>query len=228
MLYLIPNTITIANLLCGVTAILLGDLWISSILILFAAVLDLLDGLAARALNAVSSIGKELDSLCDMVSFGVAPAYLYFLVRPGDDHIYFIPSLVICACAALRLAKFNTLPPSKDFLGLASPASGLFITGLVLTIHWDHPILTPWLSIEAVYLIIGVTIGLLMIIPLPMFSLKSLSDRSDRIWVLLTGLAIIAIVIWDYQLILPLGILAYILLSVIRLMTRSQVSPNEN
>lgn len=139
----IPNAITCCNLLCGVLAIVAafqtGLLVLSLLFVLMAAVFDFFDGFAARALKAYSPIGKELDSLADMVSFGVAPAivgyqYAYsfgeILAPKAVFPVVVVLPLFIAVFSALRLAKFNIdSRQSENFIGLATPACAiLFIS----------------------------------------------------------------------------------------------------
>lgn len=214
----IPSLLTISNLLCGVLAIILADPQWSSLLILIAGIFDLLDGAAAKALNAQSEMGKELDSLCDMVSFGVAPAYLYYLLAPSGEAWFLIVPLSFAAFAALRLARFNTLEASKDFIGLATPSAALALTGLVLGYHYGQPLITSLVSNNIAFLLTGVLIAISMIIPLPMFSFKGLGDPSDRIFIIVLLICVVVITIIDWRLTLPLAILTYIILSVVRLL----------
>jgi len=149
----LPNVITLLNLLCGVWAIhalYTGQTQDAIILIATAAVFDFFDGFAARMLNAASPIGKDLDSLADMVSFGVFPGLLLVAqIRNQSmgmesglwmEHIHFLGYL-IPAASALRLAKFNNdARQSQEFIGLPTPANTLLICALVwidkLPLQW--------------------------------------------------------------------------------------------
>ena len=154
---IIPNLCTAANLLLGVsaiTAVLNFNLSLSVILILLAAVLDRFDGMLARRFDAVTSFGKEFDSLSDLISFGVAPAVLLYssaqsayLSTPG----YFCLLLFIL-CGALRLARFNVTPADNYFTGLPIPAAGAVLAILVFII-----------PSAMVALILSVILSLLMI-----------------------------------------------------------------
>ena len=140
----IPNAITCCNLLCGVLAIVAafqtGMLILSLLFVLMAAVFDFFDGFAARALKAYSPIGKELDSLADMVSFGVAPAlvgYVYAysfgeILAPKAVYPFVVVlPLFIAVFSALRLAKFNIdSRQSENFIGLATPACAILFISL--------------------------------------------------------------------------------------------------
>lgn len=147
----LPNAVTLCNLLCGCLAIVFamqGVFYASFVLILFGAFFDFCDGLVARALGAYSAIGKELDSLSDLVTFGVAPAVLglefVLFCDTTQEQIFnspvqyyfqwlcFVP-LIIAICTALRLAKFNLDDSqTESFKGLPSPACALIFASLVL------------------------------------------------------------------------------------------------
>ncbi len=127
----IPNTITCLNIASGSVAIALafaGNVMGASLAIIAAALFDFLDGAAARALKAYSPIGAELDSLCDVVSFGVAPAALVYTLLPAPASYF---ALVIPVCGALRLARFNVETSKVEgFIGLPIPANALFWIGM--------------------------------------------------------------------------------------------------
>jgi len=169
-----PSILTCANLACGFIAILLGDFYISGWLIFIGMFLDVGDGVAARLLNAQSEIGKELDSMADLVTFGVAPAYLYFLLAPGEGWVYFIPGIIYLLGCALRLALFNTLESKKTFTGLATPASAFFMFGIFMSYNMDVPIISKLVSDDIGYFIIPVFLIVMMLSRLEMFSLKSM------------------------------------------------------
>lgn len=172
----IPSIITSANLSCGFLAILFSDFYISGWFIFAGMFLDVGDGIAARVLNAQSEIGKELDSMADLVTFGVAPAYLYFLLAPGDDWFYYIPGFIYLLGSALRLAIFNTLESKKTFTGLATPASAFFMFGIFMSYHMEVPIISKIISDDIGYFIIPVFLIVMMLSRLEMFSLKSMKQ----------------------------------------------------
>ena len=174
----IPNTITSMSLLCGALGVIFtfqGALDIAFYLMLAAAVCDFLDGLSARALNAYSAVGKELDSLADLVSFGILPAMMLHrrMVEGGmTGFIAYIP-LVICIFAAIRLAKFNVDErQSENFIGLATPACALWCGSLIFAA--DHGIMSFANVLHDTYIIpiASVVLALLMISEIPMFSMK--------------------------------------------------------
>jgi CDP-diacylglycerol--serine O-phosphatidyltransferase len=188
----IPNFITSLNLASGFVAIIFiinNDLLTASWLILAAMIFDFLDGLSARLLNSYSDIGKELDSLADVVSFGVAPALIiYQLVTSSLSPsaplftnglatrafvIRLIP-VIMPVCAALRLAVFNTDDTQiKSFKGLPTPANALAIITLVIAGHYSDPgIFASFTGSVTGLLIFTLILSLLMVSRIPLMSLK--------------------------------------------------------
>ena len=174
----IPNTITSMNLLCGALGVIFtfqGALHIAFYLMLAAAVFDFLDGFAARLLKAYSPMGKELDSLADLVSFGLLPSLMLHrrLVEGGmTGFVTYIP-LIICIFSALRLAKFNVDDrQSENFLGLPTPACAMWCGSLVFAA--DHGVMSMANLLHDTYLIpiASVILALLLVSEIPMFSFK--------------------------------------------------------
>ena len=135
----IPNIITLGNLTCGVAACYMasqGFLWQAAVYIIAGIFLDFFDGLAARLLGVASPVGRELDSLADVVTSGVAPALILFEAIPLDPTWLYVLSLaafLMPAFAAYRLAKFNLdTRQSHSFLGLPAPSNALIWVGLAL------------------------------------------------------------------------------------------------
>ena len=189
----IPNTITCCNLLSGCVAATYafeGIYTIAFVCIIMGAVFDFFDGLTARALKVSSPIGKELDSLADVVTFGFAPAAMVFswLRECSDAHLdmlvaFVVPFLafLLVAFSALRLAKFNVDErQTSSFIGLPTPANALFWGALVLGSH-DKMVASPfgWVLIVALVLLFS----WLLVAEIPMFSLKfkSLAWKPNRI-----------------------------------------------
>lgn len=175
----IPNTITSMNLLCGVMGViatLQGNINIAFCLMLAAAVFDFCDGLSARLLNAYSDLGKQLDSLADMVSFGILPSimlYKLMLIAYGDCIWSYIP-LVIAVFSALRLAKFNIDErQSENFIGLATPACAMICGSFAYYATNDtSSILYAWASTRFFVPVASLILSALLISEIPMFSMK--------------------------------------------------------
>ncbi len=181
----IPNILTLTNVFFGCLALLclFNGNW--DLVPLFWAIglfFDFTDGMVARALNVKSPIGKELDSLADMVTFGVLPgAILYFLLvktlvgeAPVDYLVYAaFPGFLITLFSALRLAKFNIdTRQSEDFIGLATPANTGYFIGLLMINQFNPFGIGEW--VLNLYLLYGSAIlfSYLLIAEIPMFSLK--------------------------------------------------------
>ena len=189
----IPNTITCCNLLSGCVAAVYafeGAYPIAFACIIMGAVFDFFDGLSARALKVSSPIGKELDSLADVITFGLAPATMVFswLRECADAHLDMLAAFampfvafLLVAFSALRLAKFNVDErQTTSFIGLPTPANALFWGALVIGSH-DTIVAAPygWLLVLALVLLFS----WLLVAEIPMFSLKfkNLSWKSNRI-----------------------------------------------
>jgi CDP-diacylglycerol--serine O-phosphatidyltransferase len=170
----IPNALTCCNLLCGCLGILgviegwaIATAWF----IWIACVFDFLDGFSARLLNVSSPIGKELDSLADMVTFGVLPGMLMLSMMKGASPNEWVPyaALLIPVCSALRLAKFNVdARQVSGFIGLPTPANALFISALPFVPDAFDGI--TW----GIYGLLAITVifSWLMVSPLKLFALK--------------------------------------------------------
>ncbi|HWI49017.1 MAG TPA: CDP-diacylglycerol--serine O-phosphatidyltransferase [Rummeliibacillus sp.] len=133
----LPNLFTIGNLLCGVisiTFIMSGFLEVASIFIFLSAGLDLLDGRIARKLKVNSEFGVELDSLADIVSFGVAPALLFHSIA-APSILTSLAFILFPTMGALRLAKFSVKPTIGYFKGLPIPAAGLALAGMSMFLY---------------------------------------------------------------------------------------------
>lgn len=223
----IPNAITCLNLLCGCIGLVMAfndNLIFASYAIIAAAVLDFLDGFAARLLKAYSEIGKELDSLADVVSFGVLPSviiYQLFLEAPQlgllSQYINY-SAFIIAIFSALRLAKFNVdTRQEENFLGLPTPANALLIASLPFIISGDSVFLRNYI-LNAFFLFIfsfGMSILLVMEIPLMSLKFKSLNFNDNLYRYILIILTAILILIFKFVAV-PIVIFLYILLSIIQ------------
>ncbi len=217
----IPNAITSLNLLCGCIACIVAlspscvanNYMVAFALIALAAVADFLDGLVARLLHAVSAIGKELDSLADLVSFGLAPAMvLYALMQAHGADGWSLLAMMLPVFGALRLARFNVdTRQATTFTGLPIPANAIFWIGFT---GWyaghDCPL---WIVLALIVLL-----SLLMVCPLRMFSLKmhnltSLNENwAQYLQVVVTVASVIVLGLPG----LAVAIALYVLLSIIK------------
>lgn len=180
----IPDFITSMNIACGVTGVIFafsGRIDLAFLFMLAAAVFDFFDGFAARALNAYSDLGKELDSLCDCVSFGVLPAVMLFncgnACQFGQSWTsWFV--VLICVFSALRLAKFNTDPrQSSSFIGLPTPACAILLGALCHYVaHDPASAIAGWMASPVFIPVISVVMSYLLICEIPMFSFKFHKD----------------------------------------------------
>ena len=241
----IPNTLTCASLAFGFYASILGlfgNYYGAMIAILIAAVFDFLDGFAARLFKAYSPMGKELDSLSDMVSFGVAPGMMLFSFIDQLLHslswneswpckLLLLAAFAIPIFSGLRLAKFNIdTRQTTSFLGLPVPAHAIFWSALIVALFYatnNACDLSGALSLsqliaaippEALIIFLSVTAvatSLLLVSEIPMFSLKisSLSWKDAKLQYILIISAIILIILFG-AIGISATILLYILLSV--------------
>ncbi len=232
----IPNAITLLNLLSGAFGVVfsLNGYWYMAFwLMIAAAVFDFFDGLAARALKVTSSVGKELDSLSDLISFGMLPGAIMYRMLfsaynlpdirlAGAVNIIPFAGLLITAASALRLAKFNVdTRQSEIFIGLPTPANALLIGGVSLITHFACHCTPVGHFAGSVYTLLGLTIfsTLMPVVELPMLSLKfkNLKFKANIWrWLLIAGSIVIVImfIYWVYMAV-SLIILYYIALSVV-------------
>jgi CDP-diacylglycerol---serine O-phosphatidyltransferase len=216
----IPSIITLLNLACGFMAIITADHYQSSIFLLFSLLFDVLDGFAARKLNAASELGRELDSLADLTSFGVAPAYLYYLLSPLEGWIAMLPPVLLVIASAYRLAKFNLLPSSPYFSGLPTPATGMFMIGLFLAVKYESTIIIDLFANPYFYVLVPIFFSAMMVSNLQMFSLKGIKrkDMKQNILQIVLLVSFIILLMIDNKLAAPLIIIIYIILSAIQAM----------
>ena len=194
----IPNAITCMNLMCGalgVLAALKGWLDIAFLLMIQGAIFDFLDGLAARILNAYSSIGKELDSLADLITFGFLPSVMLYkcmdMYHPGEWYC-FLP-FIILVFSALRLAKFNVDErQSENFIGLPTPACAMLCGSFAIVSYLDINNIVGVFTESTWMIPVGAAIlSLLLVSEIPMFSMKFKKDApADLKW---TRIAFVAV-----------------------------------
>ena len=218
----LPNAITCMNLFCGCLAIYFsfhGNLVNAAYMVGLAAVLDFMDGMLARLLKAYSEIGKQLDSLADMVSFGVVPGVVMFHLiatsLAGESSFLGMETTIF---SALRLAKFNIdTRQTTSFIGMPTPACSIFVSSLPLILANDSFGVTD--IILNPYLLGGLTLLLsyLLVAEIPLFALKfknlSWKDNSVRFIFVMMAVALIAL----FQFVaIPFVIALYILLSILK------------
>jgi len=223
----IPNFVTCLNLFSGCLGIVFAfqdNLMWASYAIVIAAVFDFFDGMLARLLKAYSDIGKELDSLADVVSFGVLPAViiyqLFALSSQPDFRITWLSysAFIIAIFSALRLAKFNIdTRQSENFIGLPTPANALLIASFPLIIresntYFANFILNPWFLT-----IFSLMMSLLLVAEVPLISLKfkSLKFSENLLRYILILSSLILLLILKFEAV-PIIILLYFLISFIQ------------
>ena len=227
----IPNLITLGNLFCGLVAIVFSfenNLHFAGAFIFFGAILDFFDGLSARLLKVSSEIGKQLDSMADMVTFGVAPGIILFQMiyhsKTGDFYQsditdeFLLISLVgflIPIFSAIRLAKFNIdTKQTSSFIGLPPPAAAIFIASLPI-IETNYGI---WLSTELL-IVSTIILSLLLVANLPLFSLKikkgeNWKNKENIIRIIFLISCVILLFIFEFAAI-PFIVILYIFLSIL-------------
>ena len=206
--YLLPNILTLAGVCLGISSIKFAidkNFSLAVTLILFAAILDALDGRIARLIKGTSEFGKELDSLTDFVSFGIAPVFvLYFWELNNYGKLGWAITLIYSVCCVLRLARFNLTKIEETqewktnfFEGVPSPAGGLLILMPLIfeltDIKLDFEIknLTPYLT---------VIVAILLVSKIPTLALKKISISSKTTVFLLLAFGIIFIALLFYTL----------------------------
>ena len=172
----IPNTITSMNLLAGTLGVIFtfdGRMDLAFPMMIAAACFDFCDGLAARLLGAYSEIGKELDSLADMVSFGVLPSLMMYCMMDSECPTRFIP-LCIAVFSALRLAKFNVDEiQHSSFLGMPTPACAMICGSMVYcAASGGHPLLRLMFASQWFAPVAAVLLSMLLVCRIPMFAMK--------------------------------------------------------
>lgn len=228
-----PNFITSLNLVSGFIAIIFaanGNLVTASWLILAAMIFDFLDGFSARLLKAYSPVGKELDSLADVVSFGVAPGIIiYHLlinsvsvnapVNINSDFLKTILLMLLSAimpvCGAIRLAIFNLdSTQSTSFKGLPIPANALAVISVVIAGHYsESPLINSFTASHFLIILFTIILSLLMVSRIPLFSLKvkNLKLKGNEGRYILLALILINVLVFGVAgitLIIPLYIIA--------------------
>lgn len=240
----VPNLITSLNLACGSVAVVLGiegQLGWAAILIIIAAVFDFIDGFAARLLKSYSDIGKQLDSLADVISFGLAPACILMGMMklsmfgfnlpvteieasPWQWILLFFP-LIIPVAGAFRLAKFNIdTRQTENFLGLPIPANAMFHASLALiTWYGQNTDINKLIMNQLMLVIVIVLFSCLMVSEIPMFSMKLRHTKwkGNQVRFIFAALCVVLVVTLKLYA-LPLIIISYVFISIISLVFTDQ------
>ena len=215
----LPNTLTSLNLLSGclgIVTVLQGPAHLAVWYVIAACIFDFFDGFTARALNVSSPIGKELDSLADMVSFGVLPSLVMYRMIDTLSSSEFLPygAFALAVFSALRLAKFNIDETQRDhFVGLPTPANALFITSLVyLASPFDMLI-----SLDYALLAITAVFSFLLVAPIDLFALKfkSYTWAGNEVKFTFVAFSVLVLGIWQLAA-LPFVILTYVAVSLLK------------
>jgi CDP-diacylglycerol--serine O-phosphatidyltransferase len=214
--YLVPNMITTAGLFCGIFAIvqvMQGHYPKAALAVLAAQVFDMLDGRVARMTNTSSRFGIEYDSLCDLVSFGVAPGLLIYrwALIPWGAWGWLAIALYV-TCSALRLARFNVLVGDAtpgSFTGLPVPAASATLASVVLMYRYVGHSGLPDKHIAL--LLTTYVLAALMVSNIPYPSFKNLKlHRRQPLWLLVAGVVFLKVLIAEYQLVIFLIITTYV------------------
>lgn len=219
----IPNLLTISNLICGCIALYFtfqGELVFTAYLIGLAAIFDFMDGAAARLLNISNPLGKELDSMADMVSFGLVPGSVVFhLLEESTFSQYSFMALVIPIFSAYRLAKFNIDEnQNENFIGLPTPANCLVFVSIPLITTFNSESTIAYLfEIPEILLIITILMSLALVSRINMFSLKfkNLKFQDNKFRFFLITMSIILLTWLEFSAI-PIIILLYIMISIVK------------
>jgi len=199
-IYLLPNLITSAALFAGfygMVASMNGHYLAACMAVMAALFLDTADGRIARLTNTESEFGAQFDSLSDMAAFGVAPALLVFSYSLSDlGRLGWIATFIYMACAALRLARFNTESDLKSFTGLASPAAAVILASLVWVLVESYPEAQGQPLLPYAIAAITVLVGLLMVSPIRYFSPKVIDfNRRVQFLTLVAVVLVFAIIV---------------------------------
>ena len=219
----IPNLLTISNLICGCTALYFtfqGQLVFTAYLIGLAAIFDFMDGAAARLLNVSNPIGKQLDSLADMVSFGLVPGSVVFhLLEESPLSQFSFIALLIPLFSAYRLAKFNVDEnQNENFIGLPTPANCLVFVSIPLITTFNSESKIAYLfEIPEILLIITILMSLALVSRINIFSLKfkNLKFKDNKFRFLLILISIILLTWLEFSAI-PIIVLLYLMMSILK------------
>ncbi|MEM7217910.1 MAG: CDP-diacylglycerol--serine O-phosphatidyltransferase [Pseudomonadota bacterium] len=214
--YLLPNLITSGGLFAGFYAMVAsanGNFVAACLAIIAALVLDTADGRVARFTRTESEFGAQYDSLSDMAAFGVAPGLLvYFYTLNSVGQLGWAATFIYMACAALRLARFNTDSNLASFTGLASPAAAMLIACSIWLVSESYPAAATSPMLPAAFAVLTIVVALLMVSPLTYFSPKSLAlGRRVPFIVLVAVVVVLALILSEPPLVLLLMFACYAL-----------------
>ena len=222
--YLLPNILTLGGVCLGISSIKFsidGNFSLAVTLILFAAILDALDGRIARLIKGTSEFGKELDSLTDFVSFGIAPVFiLYFWELNTYGKLGWAIALIYSVCCVLRLARFNLTKvenqqewKSNFFEGVPSPAGGILI---LLPLIYELTDFSFKFEIKQFTPFLTILVALLLVSKIPTLSFKkiSISSKTTIFLLLAAGLIFISLLFYTFETLLIFGILYLLLIPI--------------
>ena len=235
----IPNIFTLGNLLCGTLATVFavgGYFEMTALFVVLGVFLDFFDGFFARILKVSGELGKQLDSLADMVTSGVVPGIVLFILLGNNQQIPYeintefkvsmglpLIGLLVTLAACYRLAKFNLdTRQSESFIGLPTPAMSLFIVSLPLVqMHSDINFVKDLIGNNYFLIGIGILFSFLMNSELSLFSLKfkNYGIKENLFKYILITLSIVLIVAFEY-LSVPIIIMSYVILSMLKNMKK--------
>ena len=220
----IPNLITLTNLACGLAAIVFSlnnNLYFAGTSIFFGAILDFFDGLSARLLKVSSDLGKQLDSMADMVTFGVAPGMIMFqMIKISNiDHNTYIAyfGFIITIFSAIRLAKFNIdTKQTSSFIGLPTPAAAIFIASLPIISKYNITIIFNDISF---LILTSIILSLFLVSNLTLFSLKikkgeDWKNKENIIRIIFLISCVILLFVFEFA-VIPFIVILYIFLSIL-------------
>ena len=206
-IYILPNLFTLAALFGGFYAVVMamnGRFDLAAVGVFCAMVLDSLDGRVARMTNTQSAFGEQMDSLSDMVSFGAAPALIaYEWALRGLGRWGWIAAFVYCACAALRLARFNVntgVVDKRFFQGLPSPAAAALVAGFIwlmteIGVRGEDLEWLSWKQITWTMFVVTLYSGLTMVTNVPFYSFKDVQMKKSVPFVVIVLIALVIAII---------------------------------
>ena len=215
-IYLLPNLITSGGLFCGVFSIsqtLAGFYFTAALALIAAQFFDGIDGRVARITRTTSAFGVQYDSLCDLVSFGVAPGILIYqwALLPWGVWGWLATAVFVC-CAAVRLARFNTMVDETDggyFVGLPVPIASAFLAGLVLiTNYFGHSAL-PAKHIPVLVITYALSVLMVSSVPYPSFKQLNVNQRQP-LWIFIAGIVFLQLLIVRYDVVIFLCAIGYV------------------